>query len=173
MSYVVQGVIAVIVWIGFSLPDILHRLQHKSAHAFSATFTSTLIEANEDFHKAQCYFDISLSIAALFNFDWPFLSDPVNAYVLMPVMANAVLSPTITYLLIYRYGRRSWYIDSLTFINWLLASVVIWGLQNYIRFFGPTAPGLSFEESLPQGARHLSDIDACGGSSALNLCTWA
>ena len=173
ISYVVQGVLAVLVWIGFSLPDVLHHLHHKSAHYFSDKFTETLSETNEDFHKAQCYFDISLSIAALFNFDWPFLSDPVNAYVLMPVMSNAILSPTMTYLLIYRYGCRSWYIDSLTFVNWLLASVVIWGLQYYIRVSGPTATNLSFENSLPQAARHLSHIDSCGGSSAFNLCTYA
>lgn len=88
-------------------------------------------------------------------------------------MSNAILSPTITYLLIYRYGRRSWYIDILTFLNWILASVVVWGLQNYIRFFGPTAPNLAFENNLPQAVRHLGSLDSCGGSSALNLCVWA
>ena len=160
-------------WLGFTVPEVLHRLWHNEDHSLSDKLRKTLVEANEGFHKAQCYFDISLAIAALFSFDWAFMSDPLNAYILLIVMANGVLSPTITYLLIYRYGRRSWYIDLLTFVNFTLTSVVVWGLQYYLRSASPTAATSHLQTSIPQATSHMSSIESCGGSSALNLCIWA
>ena len=172
-SYIIQGILALTVWVAFTAPEVLHRLWHNENHLLSDKLRDTLVEANEGFHKAQCYFDISLAIAALFSFDWAFMSDPLNAYILLIVMANGVLAPTTTYLLVYRYGRRSWYIDLLTFVNFTLASVVVWGLQYYLRSASPTAANSNLQASIPQATSHMSAIDACGGSSALNLCIWA
>jgi hypothetical protein len=175
---VIQCVLVVLLWSGLAVPTLIHLLRRKPSSGWSLRLHEKLVTALADFHKAQCYFNISLLIAGLFDFNYPFLSDPVNAYALLPVALNSVLSPTITLLLIHRYGTKSWYLVTLVMITWILASVVIWGLQHYLRISGPTSDdsraGIwNFELNLPASVRHLSSIESCGGTSALNLCIWA
>ena len=100
----------------------------------------------------------------------PFNSDPVNAYALLPVAVNSLLPQTFTLIMVHRYGSKSWYLMILTLVTWVLATIVIWALENFIMTWN--AEGALFQ-GLTESVQHLSSVPSCGDTSALNLCIWS
>lgn len=85
----------------------------------------------------------------------------------------------LAYVFIHRYGRTSTYLTMLTFVTWLLSSIVLWelyrNLMQVTTFVGIADPRLDPDEVvyLPlvnQFLDDISNIDSCGGHSALTVC---
>lgn len=98
---------------------------------------------------------------------------------LLPLATNGTIPVMLAYILIYRYGRKSTYLTTLTFLTWLLSTIVLWEL--YRKLIGVTTlvqsadPRLGSDEPVyyPLVNRFMDDIsnlDSCGGHSALTVC---
>ena len=92
----------------------------------------------------------------------PFHLDPLNGYGLLPVAFNGFLAQSFTLLQLHRYKRFSWYLSTLTFLSWMLSTIILWAISKYL--IARPIGGQDFE------FRSLAHINSCGGSSALSLC---
>lgn len=118
------------------------------------------LESLDGFLKAQCYFSIPIAAATLVTD--VFHLDPLNGYGFLPVAINGFLAQTFTLLQLHRHKRFSLYVSALVFISWLLSTIILWAIIKYL-----TARPIGTQDF---EYRSLSQIDSCGGSSALALC---
>ena len=118
------------------------------------------LESLDGFLKAQCYFSIPIATATLLTD--VFHLDPLNGYGFLPVAINGFLAQTFTLLQLHRNKRFSWYISTLVFTSWLLSTIILWAIIKYL-----TARPIGTQDF---EFRSLSQINSCGGSSALALC---
>jgi uncharacterized membrane protein YozB (DUF420 family) len=127
----------------------------------------------EDFHKAQCYFSATIQIAALsYGPSGIFDVDMLVTFMLVPLATNGVLPVVFTLVLLYKRERPlSPDVVLLTFVCWLLSSVVYWILYSHVIPIN-SDPTTSAQEirAYKQFYYKLTSLDACGGYSALAAC---
>lgn len=162
-SYFAQCAFTLIAWLSFILLDLgeHHRILSKGSEQ-----KEILITGLTEFHKAQCFFSIALQIASLFA--GIFRSNIMNAYMLLPVSTNGIVPVLLTFVLLVRYGRASIYLAILTGIDWVLATVVFWGIYAHVDFVELGKSSLS--DPRDQFYEQLSNHPACGGYSAQTVC---
>lgn len=135
-----------------------HRQRQSSLNLEEAK--RPFLESLSSFLQAQCYFSIPIAIATLITD--PFHLDPLNAYGFLPVAMNGFLPQTFTLLQLHRERKFSWYLTALTVVSWILNTIILWAIIEYLT--GPNLGTRDFE------FRSISQIDTCGGSTALALC---
>lgn len=123
-----------------------------------------LMMATVDFHLAQCYFAAAIQIAALVFWArdyllirWIVSPELLDARLLMALATNGFAPTMVTLALISQYGRQSWYLISLSSINFVLSTVMLAASSSarYVTPFDASYGGLS----------------ACGDFLASNLTT--
>ncbi|KAL8705899.1 MAG: hypothetical protein Q9225_007999, partial [Loekoesia sp. 1 TL-2023] len=159
VSYIIQSIMVLLSWLGLAVSSaVSYKWPHHSESSKKAM--DVFLESLDGFLKAQCYFSIPIAAATLVT-DVLHM-DPLNAYGFLPVAINGFLAQTFTLLQLHRHKRFSWYVSALVFISWLLSTIILWAIIKYLT----TRPiGMQDFEF-----RSLSQIDSCGGSSALALC---
>ncbi|KAK3372659.1 hypothetical protein B0H63DRAFT_302288 [Podospora didyma] len=115
----------------------------------------------DTFLTAETYFSISAAIASFILS--PSTIDPLNGYALMAVAIVGFLCPVFTLLLLRSHDAHTRFGTSLTFISWLLNTVIFFILLRNLSAFGESVS----EDALNQ----LFEVPTCGGvSSAMTLC---
>ncbi|KAF2738927.1 hypothetical protein EJ04DRAFT_560187 [Polyplosphaeria fusca] len=112
------------------------------------------------FLTAQTYFSISAAIASFVMS--PSTIDPLNGYALMIVATIGFLCPVFTLLLLRSHNARTGFGTSLTFVSWILNTVIFFMLLRNLSDFGETVA----EDALKQ----LFTVPTCDDSSAMPLC---
>ncbi len=170
ISYVVQTLLVVLTWAILTFATVRQWKKHNLPTGSTRLSTSwkSLLESISGFHAAQCFFSISLAVAIFFTN--PFKLDPLNAFGLIPVALNGLLPITFTLMLLYHFRHAmqdtlKWYPILLTDISYLLNTVVLFAVVNYLTPI--KNKGIALEES---AFRHLGGMDSCGGSTAIALC---
>jgi hypothetical protein len=92
----------------------------------------------------------------------PSTIDPLNGYALMVVATIGFLCPVFTLLLLRSHNARTGFGTSLTFLSWLLNTVIFFLLLRNLSTFGATVA----EDALNQ----LFKVPTCEDSSAMPLC---
>ena len=159
ISYIIQSILVLLCWLGLATSSaVSYKLPHHTESSEKAM--DVFLESLDGFLKAQCYFSIPIAAATLLTD--VFHLDPLNGYGFLPVAINGFLAQTFTLLQLHRHKRFSWYLSFLVFISWLLSTIILWAIIKYL-----TARPIGMQDF---EFRSLSQIDSCGGSSALALC---
>lgn len=146
-------------WLGLTIASIIsYKWPHHSKSSDKAM--DVFLQSMDGFLKAQCYFSIPIATATLLTD--VFHLDPLNGYGFLPVAINGFLAQTFTLLQLHRNKRFSWYLSTLVFISWLLSTIILWAIIKYL-----TARPIGTQDF---EFRSVSQINSCGGSSALVLC---
>ncbi|KAF9893645.1 hypothetical protein FE257_010957 [Aspergillus nanangensis] len=163
VSYVIQAIMVLILGLILILIAFWYNMkQRRQPDEKPNSLDRSVRRFVREFLSAQCYFGIFLQIAALCS--KPDGIDPLNGYALLSVAMTGFL-PTIFTLVLLQYHRiHSWYHTGLTFVSWLLASIVFFKLQSRLSGLDSNA------EIEDAGLRRLYDLPSCGGSTALVLC---
>jgi hypothetical protein len=114
----------------------------------------------------QCYFAATLMIA-IFNFGIINL-DVTMIFLLLPLTMNGVAPVVLAYVMLVYHGLSSSDVSILSFVVYAGSSSAFWIIYAHFRSFI-----LNFSVTynvVVQFTYGLSDIDACGGLSALTVC---
>jgi hypothetical protein len=159
------GLVALITC-GFAVLAVLNLRRSETPNSSRWKHKEALVSGLVEFHKAQCYFSVTLQIASLV-YGPSQINNVMGNIMLLPLATNGVLPIVFAYILIVRYGRTSTYITILTLVTWVLSSLVFWTLYRKL------IPTHHASESWEVYAQFLYDLSAnpsCGGSSALAVC---
>ena len=163
-SYVIQSLLIVLCWVTIAVSGCVTRGQsRRSQKPRPSGSRKVLIRSIAAFHGAQCFFSISLAVAALFTN--PFTLDPLNAFGLLPVSINGFLPQVFILMVLQYHDIRSWYSLFLTDASYLLNTIIFWAVIDYLRSLKPG--NMSLKASAYQS---LGDIDSCGGLTAIAIC---
>jgi hypothetical protein len=161
---VIQSFLIVFCWIALAVNALAtRRNQSPSRKESLSEWRKLLVDAISGFQAAQCYFSIPLAIAAYFS--GPFNLDPLNAFGLLPVSTNGFMPEIFTLMIMNYHESWHWYPLLLTYISYILNSVVFWAVIKYltgVEKHGRALPRAAFES--------LGHIDSCGGTTGLALC---
>ena len=123
-----------------------------------------LVTAVVEFQKAQCYFALAIQIATLVlaagqaSYSTTPWDDYINDELFYIVATNGYIPVVFTLAYISFFGRRSWYLISLSFCSFVLS---ITTLAEVTRIFWEVPTDYATDESFLCGA--------CGGHSAKDL----
>lgn len=133
---------------------------------FKKEHVESLITALVDFHKSQCFFAITIQIAALFLYHQTrsindarnmhklsnYGDDLIDGALLVVLATGAFIPLNLTYACVARFGRQSWYLILLTFVANVLGTATL-------------ICSIAYQESMiPQaqsGASTLGPADEC------------
>lgn len=127
------------------------------------------VDLIDQFHKAQCYFSVTVQVASLRYgiFDVNLL----NAFMIIPLATNGVLPVLFAYALLLHCHKATLGTTIFTSVCWLLSSLVYWVLYSQLI---PINDNVQDEQkrlkAYAQFAYKLSALDACGNYSALAAC---
>lgn len=123
ISSVIQSVLVVLCWVALAVNGYASwtsRGQSK-AHQLSES-RDPFLKSITSFQAAQCYFSITLAIAALIAN--PLTLDRLNAFGLLPVSTNGFLPEILALMIMNYHGTRNWSPFILTRISYLLNTVL-------------------------------------------------
>lgn len=128
ISYVMQAILVLVLAAVLIAIAVWFDVRSKSQPWKQKTVKWHFGRFLKDFLSAQCYFGIFLQVAALCSD--PDSVDPLNGYALLSVAMTGFI-PTVFTLVMLQYHRiKSWYHSGLTFICWLLATIIFWKLRT-------------------------------------------
>ncbi len=91
--------------------------------------------------------------------------DPLNAFALLPVSINGFLPQIFTLTVLHYYDLRSWYPLMLTYVSYLLNTIIFWPVVKYLNLIRGKGTALK-----ARAYKSLGDIDSCGGMTGIALC---
>ncbi|PVH72563.1 hypothetical protein DL98DRAFT_610491 [Cadophora sp. DSE1049] len=155
LSFCIQGVLLLVAAAGV-MASLAWQLWKGQDHKFR--IIQKLKDPMTTFLTAQTYFSTAIAAFILS----PSTIDPLNGYALMVVATIGFLCPVFTLLLLRSHNTRTGFGASLTFVSWLLNTVIFFLLLRNLSNFGTTVA----EDALNQ----LFKVPSCDGSSAIPLC---
>ena len=165
ISYITEAifimVLAIVLVVSTVLFDFRKRWAVNKARQ-ELTLAPAYSEGLQSLLAAECYFGVTLSIAALCTNLLDI--DPLNGYALLSVAIVAFLPPVFTLMLLQSHGIRSWYLCLLTLLSWLMGTVVSFMLLHVLANQGVES------SIIDQSLQRLYSIPTCGGSTAMALC---
>jgi hypothetical protein len=164
ISYVIQSVLVIVCWAALAVNGYASwRSRRRSKDHQLSESRDTFLNSITSFQAAQCYFSITLAIAAMFTN--PFTLDPLNAFGLLPVSTNGFLPEILTLMIMNYHGKRNWYPFILASISYLLNTIIFWAVIVYLD--GIKGRGTALKAPAYQS---LGGIDSCGGMTGIGLC---
>ncbi|QDS73351.1 hypothetical protein FKW77_006818 [Venturia effusa] len=164
-SYILQCIFVAAFCIGSLLP-LLWRFLHTKNFKRSKKSKSSerKISLLNEFHKAQCFFSITLMIASFTQNIYD--TNMLITFMLVPLSTNGIVPIVFAYLLLV-YNHKDHIGTTLyTLLTYVLASVVYWSLYAHVTSSSEDRPRLAYQQFMFK----LSAIPACGEYSALAVC---
>lgn len=91
--------------------------------------------------------------------------DPINGYALLFVATIGFIQPVMMFMLLHTQKRREWYHIFAVSLSWLMSTVLFFIL--FINLKNVTGNS----HRVAQARNALFEVEACGGYSAMSLCT--
>lgn len=130
-----------------------------------------------DFQKAQCFFSIAISVAALISPSVRDIGSSLDAASHAAAASVGILPPTFTLYVLAAANpsRRSWYVSALTATTWALAFRVLLGADMLGYYYGRWSSGRAGGdgaglEGLANDGAAPPYPDACAPEGPLQLC---
>ena len=117
-----------------------------------------------DFHKTQCFFNLSVQIASLISLQTLLTSESLSVLniAIFPGLAVFTLVPLIfTFACVGRYGVITWYITVLTIMSFIVSvatRISFLSLADFDRYYGKFG--------------NFTTLDGCDGSLTNSVSTW-
>lgn len=130
----------------------------------SSKHKKRFIDLLNEFHKAQCFFSITLMIASFTQDIYD--TNMLITFMLVPLATNGIIPVVLAYLFLVHYKKIHLGTTIYTLSTYVLASIVYWSLYAHVISTGPTSNRIAYQQFVYK----LSEIPACGGYSALAVC---
>lgn len=95
----------------------------------------------------------------------PWSIDPLNGYALLFIATIGFIPPVFTLMLLRSQKRREWYHIFVVLLSWVLSTILFVILISNLQDVRHDS------ERVAQARNALYSVDACGGYSAMSLCT--